>query len=608
MRRTRIPIFVTVDDNYIPFLKVMLTSLVDHASDGYIYDIKVIHCGLSNQSKQTLKEFKGGNIKIWFHNVSAKLNSVKVNLDIRDYYSLTTYYRIFLPDLFPFDDKAIYLDSDIVLLEDVANLFNVDIGSNLLGAVPDAAVQLVPEFVKYVETIVGVPHEQYFNAGVLIMNFKELRRQRIESAAIKLLSHVSFKVAQDQDILNFLCKGKVTILPARWNVMPIGEHTYDHALIHYNLIYKPWNQNDIVYEDYFWQYAKKAGLEKKLRKQRDEIPVEVKEANRSGVAKVIELCNYEISRKDTYYKDITNKKRKRKVGLNFDEIPPLNKTREEVLLKIQELEREGKFDVDAENDPPYRPLMPGEVDFLRKKWYHKFKTRTVTRHAFKFFNKLVKNGSIVIEGVEGVNKISRLKTGAILTANHFNPFDSIPLNKVVKKYSRKQLFTVIREGNWTFPGIYGHFMRNIRTLPICSNPILRNEMLEATNTILKRGDLVLVYPEQSLWWNYRKPKPLKMGAFRFAARANVPVVPTFITMKDTDKYDTDGLPIQSYFLHILAPIYPDPDLSIVENAKNMMEANYQAWKEVYEREYGIPLTYTTVKKEVKETPKEEDKK
>ena len=95
MRRTRIPIFVTVDDNYIPFLKVMLTSLVDHASDGYIYDIKVIHCGLSTQSKQTLKEFKGGNIKIWFHNVSAKLNSVKVNLDIRDYYSLTTYYRIF---------------------------------------------------------------------------------------------------------------------------------------------------------------------------------------------------------------------------------------------------------------------------------------------------------------------------------------------------------------------------------------------------------------------------------------------------------------------------------------------------------------------------------
>ena len=96
-----------------------------------------------------------------------------------------------------------------------------------------------------------------------------------------------------------------------------------------------------------------------------------------------------------------------------------------------------------------------------------------------------------------------------------------------------------------------------------------------------------------------------MGAFRFAARANVPVIPTFITMKDTDKYDADGLPVQSYFLHILPAIYPDPDLSLVENAKNMMEANYQAWKEVYEKEYGIPLEYTTVKKEVKEEVKED---
>ena len=102
-----------------------------------------------------------------------------------------------------------------------------------------------------------------------------------------------------------------------------------------------------------------------------------------------------------------------------------------------------------------------------------------------------------------------------------------------------------------------------------------------------------------MWWNYRKPKPLKMGAFRFAANNNVPVIPTFITMRDTEKFDAEGYPIQAYTLHILEPIYPDPELSVIENQKKMAEENFKVWKEVYEEAYGIPLTYTTVKKEEK---------
>ena len=600
MKRTRIPIFVAVDDNYIPFLKIMLTSLVDHTTPEHIYDIKVIHTGLSNKSKQVIRAFYKGNVKIFFHNVSVKLKTVSDRLSLRDYYSITTYYRLFLPDLFPFDDKAIYLDSDIVLLDDIANLYKVDIGNNLLGAVPDGSVQIYPEFIKYVETIIGVPHEQYFNAGVLIMNFKEFRRTRFESSAIRLLSHVSFKVAQDQDILNYLCKGKVTFLDRKWNVMPLGEHTYEHSLIHYNLIYKPWNQNDISYEDYFWKYAKEAGLYKQLQAQRNKIPDEIKEANRSGVQKVKELCLYEVNRKDTYYKDITNKKMKRKLGFNLDEIPPLSLAREEILKKIQQYEKEGNFHTDVENDPPYRPLMSGEVDYMRKKWFSKIKTMNANSISNRYFNRLIKKQVIIIDKVVGTRYLSRMKTGAIITANHFSPFDSIPIHKAVSKNGRgKKLFTVIREGNWFMPGTYGYFLRNCNTLPLASNPVVLKEMVESTNKILKRGDFVLIYPEQSMWWNYRKPKPLKMGAFRFAANNNVPVIPTFITMRDTEKFDAEGYPIQAYTLHILEPIYPDPELSVIENQKKMAEENFKVWKEVYEEAYGIPLTYTTVKKEEK---------
>ena len=122
------------------------------------------------------------------------------------------------------------------------------------------------------------------------------------------------------------------------------------------------------------------------------------------------------------------------------------------------------------------------------------------------------------------------------------------------------------------------------------------EFMKAVDVILKRGDYILIYPEQSMWFNYKKPKPLQTGAFNIAVRSNVPVIPTFITMRDTDQKDADGYPIQAYTLHILEPIYPDPSLSLVENVANMKAANEKAWKECYEKAYGVKLTYTTVTK------------
>ena len=96
-----------------------------------------------------------------------------------------------------------------------------------------------------------------------------------------------------------------------------------------------------------------------------------------------------------------------------------------------------------------------------------------------------------------------------------------------------------------------------------------------------------------MWWNYRKPKPLKQGAFIFAARNNVPVVPTFITMRDTNKLAADGSIIQAYTLHFLPAVYPEEGLSQQENVLNMKKENERLCKEVYEKVYGESLTYTT---------------
>ena len=130
--------------------------------------------------------------------------------------------------------------------------------------------------------------------------------------------------------------------------------------------------------------------------------------------------------------------------------------------------------------------------------------------------------------------------------------------------------------------------------------------MEAADIILQRGDFILIFPEQSMWWNYKKPKPLKIGAYKIAARNNVPIIPIFITMKDSDIVGDDGFPVQEYYINIEAPIYPTDGMAEKENAEEMKEKNSEVWKEVYEDFYGIPLEYTTTPKAQQEQITEQE--
>lgn len=278
-----------------------------------------------------------------------------------------------------------------------------------------------------------------------------------------------------------------------------------------------------------------------------------------------------------------------------------NKERLEIFKKIAELEKQGKFDIDVEDDPPTIPLKPGQVDYLEQKFSTKIFTEFANIIAKRHFDNCIKRGELVIKEVKGYeNYLAVADGGVIITANHFHPFDNYAVFKVIEsQLGRKRLYKIIREGNYTnFKGLYGFFFRHCNTLPLCSGVSLWREFSSAVNTLLLRGEKILIYPEQAMWWNYRKPRPLKAGAFRFAAKANVPVLPFFLTMEDGKKIDSEGFPVQEYTVHILPAIYPDKNLNIRENAGMMCEKNYNLWKKTYEEFYKIPLTYTTEGKEV----------
>ncbi len=586
-----IPIFFAIDDGYMPFLAVALESLIENSSKKYYYSIKVLYTNISEENKKKINKYKRENVNIEFVDLNYYIEKVKDKLYTRDYYTNTTYFRLFIANLYPQYNKAIYLDSDIVVLGDIAELYNQDIGDNLIAAAPDDVIQTTKVFQEYAEKVVGVAdYRNYFNAGILLMNLDEFRRFDFQNKFLYLLETIKFTVAQDQDYLNRLCKGKVKIIDKGWDKMPIGNDDFnekDLKIIHYNLADKPWHYDNIRYKDYFWKYAKKTEYYNQICKIKENYSEEERFNDMQQYKNLKNLAQKEA--------DCVGDDRKYRRDIIMVE---KSKDRLEILEKIKKLEESGIFDKDVENDPPTIPLEPDDIDYLRTSRTSKIKSKMANQMAKKFLKDLLRDNKLIIKEVKGIENLQNIQSGAILTCNHFNPYDSFTIEKVFRmagEDKNRKLFKVIREGNYTnFPGMYGFFFRNCDTLPLSSNKRTMIKFIKAVDVILKRGDFILIYPEQSMWWNYRKPKPLKNGAFNFAARSNVPVIPIFITMEDSDIIGDDGFPVQEYTVNIEKPIYPDENLTEKENTETMKEKNYEVWKNIYEDFYKMPLEYDTL--------------
>lgn len=273
MVRKEIPVFFAVDDNYCPFLAVAVQSLLDNSSEENIYRIKVLNTDISEENKRKIARYERQNVSIEFVDLNYYIRKVKDKLYTRDYYSKTTYFRLFIPNLYPQYDKALYLDSDIVILDDIAKLYNLDMGNNLVAAAPDDVIQFNEVFQVYAEKVVGVAdYRRYFNAGILLMNLHELRKFKFQEKFLYSLDRIRFTVAQDQDYLNRLCKGRVKLFGRVWNRMPIPDSrisTEDVKLIHYNLAFKPWHFEDILYKEFFWMYAHETEYFEAIREIRE---------------------------------------------------------------------------------------------------------------------------------------------------------------------------------------------------------------------------------------------------------------------------------------------------------------------------------------------------
>lgn len=577
-------IFYSCDGQFLKYTAVSIFSLMKNSAKDRRYHIHVLHTDIEPVLQKRLLDMQNDTFKITFDNVCEYLDEVCERLPLRDYYSSTTYYRLFIAEMYPDVDKAIYIDSDTVVEGDVSELYGTDISDYMVAACREQAMVQEDVYGTYVERCLGIDRNSYFNAGVLLINCKKFRELHVLDSFVSLLGIYNFRVTQDEDYLNVICKDHVLFMPQCWNAEVFGVMDLKPGackIIHYIMVSKPWHYADCRLGEIFWHYAAKTPWYAEIKAVLEEYTDSEKERDAASLKRLAALAREESERPDTYLARIAKTRDPKRLA---------------VLEKIDALEREGTFDIDVEDDPPTRPLREGEVDFFCRKPKSRVARRLAYFFARRFVNKQIKNGELIITDVKGVENLASLKSGAVLTCNHFNAFDSFAMQIAYERAGfnnkKPRLFRVVREGNYTsFPGFYGFLMRHCNTLPLSSSHSVMREFMSATEQLLRDGNFVLIYPEQSMWWNYRKPKPLKQGAFRFAAKCSVPVVPFFVTMRDSAKIGADGFPIQEYTIHISEPIYPPEGISTREASEFMLRENERIWREIYEREYAVPLKY-----------------
>lgn len=267
-----IPIVLSSDDKYALYTYTTMISILKNKNKNtfYVFYLLVPLNFSKNNVNIILSIYETYNCYINFIKLDDVIfNHIKMHIK---HITKTTYYRLLIAELLPIEiDKCIYLDVDICVCKDLSELFNIDMKDNYLAGVISPAYFFARK--KNCKRLNISSMNQYLNAGMLIMNLKQIRKDNMTEKFIELSKRNYF--SQDQDVLNVGCFGKIITLPPKYNAQvailmqnspllrkifsekEIIEANFVPYIIHYSNNRKPWNYVRVYMEQYWWNIAKK---------------------------------------------------------------------------------------------------------------------------------------------------------------------------------------------------------------------------------------------------------------------------------------------------------------------------------------------------------------
>lgn len=270
-----IPVFYTISDNYTPYAAVSIQSLINHADKDRDYTITLLVQKISAENKKALENLSTENVHINIFHIDDKMvqpiHNSEENYLRGQFFTMSIFYRLFIPELFPQYDKCVYLDADTIINTDIAELYDTDLADNMFASCPDLSIRYMPLLQEYITKCQGInPPEKYINNGVIVFDMKKFRDKKFIDKFFYLMGKYHFdNIDPDQAYMNEICEDKIYHLPKEWDAMPnesIPEFK-NPKIVHYNLFFKPWHFADVQYGQYFWDVAKTTNFYDNLKEE-----------------------------------------------------------------------------------------------------------------------------------------------------------------------------------------------------------------------------------------------------------------------------------------------------------------------------------------------------
>lgn len=283
----RVAICLTSSDYFAPMCGVAIESIIENSSPGRKYDILVLTNKMSNRNKMLLSGLAKKNSSIRF--VEFEDNLFSADIATHDSYSEYTYYRLMIPSMCCKYSKMLYLDSDMVINHDVAEIYDVDITGYYAAAVLDLTIltwQVMKErhpLYSYLEELDLTEPGSYMQGGVALYNTSMIDADYPVEVLVKKANERQYQNC-DQELLNICFKNKIKFLPVNWNTVVmhpayidlyeywIPKKYYDMYvearsnpyIIHYSFGQIPCYGPGMDMEKYFWEYARKTPFYEQL--------------------------------------------------------------------------------------------------------------------------------------------------------------------------------------------------------------------------------------------------------------------------------------------------------------------------------------------------------
>ncbi len=268
-----VPVVFATNDDYACFAGVAVESLKRKMNSHNYYKVYVLYDKLTVQHIRMLESLNANDLSVECVNVAWLLEQKHTKLVTRAHFSKETYYRFLIPEIFPFYKSVVYLDSDLILNEDIAKIIPKTLDYYYIAAVRNyvgqkTKIRLMKDF--------NIAAEDYINAGVVVINVELWNKEKVAERCFDFLNNVdpAQLMYLDQDILNVVCNKRILYLDEAWNFywnMLHGDNEFvkqcsviserllcDYKILHFASDKKPWQGNNLQLADKFWMIAKES--------------------------------------------------------------------------------------------------------------------------------------------------------------------------------------------------------------------------------------------------------------------------------------------------------------------------------------------------------------